>query len=125
MVQESIPRRGALRGVPAEEPHLQGFDNRKITDMSAGIRDGVASGDQQVSKPGYEVCSSLNLLAGTNELTSKAEREGIIERHTHHRVRTFPLAHDAVEDLALFPWERCQPVLRNLTSRGDRSTLAL
>jgi hypothetical protein len=41
------------------------------------------------------------LLAGANQITASAQREGVVERNAHHRVESLPTMDHRVENLDL------------------------
>jgi hypothetical protein len=54
-----------------------------------------------------------NLLAGANQFSTSAERESIVERHTHHGVGALPALDDDLVQLVFFARQRSDPVIEN------------
>jgi hypothetical protein len=87
VVQMTVPGGSALSGVTPEEVCLQRFDGWKVAHVLAATDEGYAPGNKPFGEVPQESRSHRNLLARTNQLSPRPEREGLVQSDTHRGIR--------------------------------------
>jgi hypothetical protein len=120
VVQEAVPGGSALSGVTPEEVCLQRFDGWKVADVLAATDEGLARGNKPFGEAPQESRSHRDLLARTNQLSPRPERECLVQSDTHHGIRAFPAAYDGIEYLTLVPRQSCNPIVSHASPGGEK-----
>jgi hypothetical protein len=99
-VQKLVPRRGALRGLAFEEFGIQGQDLGNVADVTATVRNRLASSDQDDRGAREQISGDGDLKSGADQFASEAQGKCLVQRNAGHGIGGFPIAHYDVEEVS-------------------------
>jgi hypothetical protein len=99
-VQKLVPRRGALRGLAFEEFGIQGQDLGNVADVTATVRNRLASSDQDDRGAREQISGDGDLKSGADQFAPEAQGKCLVQGNAGHGVGRFPIAHYDVEEVS-------------------------
>ena len=101
VMEDAVPRSGALARVATEEFGAERLDMGNIGDVLAGAQEGVAGRSEHAGDASEKLGGNAGLLTSANELATGTEGEGVLQGDAHHGVFAFPTGYDGGENAAL------------------------
>ncbi|HTU34863.1 MAG TPA: hypothetical protein VMF66_13765 [Candidatus Acidoferrum sp.] len=101
VMKHGVPRSRVFADLTAEEVDTHRFDGRHIVQPTTAADQSFTAVNDCAGKTVQKVNGYANLLVGAYKLAACAQGDGIAERHAEHGIRTFPTAHNGVENPAL------------------------